>query len=207
MPRPSRETIMTALFNTLVSSVQTTFTADTAAKQATLANPSATHGLFVGLPVVGGSFPENTVIENLSPLTLSQPATANARGASFTTGFLTTGRRLRFWKEVSEQPALFLRDGDEDLEYPNIILQKQTMNVEIWIYSNFGKDPDIAPVVGLNNLLDAVQSAFAPDNIFTQRFTIGGLVEWCRMSGRVTKEPGDIDGQAIAIAEVEIIVP
>jgi hypothetical protein len=207
MGRPSRETVMTALFNTLVASVQTSFTADTSAGSVVLLNPSTTEGLFVGLPVVGGSIPRGTVIDSLSPLMLSQPAATNARAVALTTGFLTFSRRLKPWGEVSAQPALFLRDTDEDLEYPNTSLQIQTIKAEIWIYSQAGQNPDIAPITGLNNLLDAVQAALAPDNRMTNQFTLGGLVSWCRMVGKVDKSPGDLDGQAIAVADVEITVP
>lgn len=207
MPRPSRESVMTALFSKLVSSVQTSFTADTKAGDAVLYNPSTTAGLFVGLPVFGRGIPKFATILSTSPLTLSAPVTVNGAAVSMTTGFQTTSRRLKFWQNVSAQPAIFVRDGEEELEYANIILQRQLIKAEVWIYSNFGQDPDVPPIVGLNNLLDAVQAAFQADNPMTGKFTIGGLVEWCRMSGKITKDPGDLDGQAIAMAEVEIFVP
>lgn len=207
MIRPSRESVMTALFNALVASVQVNFTADTTASSPVLGNPSATDGLFVGLPVFGANLPRGAIIQSLSPLTLSMPATSNVRTQPLTTGFLTFGRRLKMWQDVTSQPALFLREGDEDLNYPNTILQEQTLRAEVWIYSKAGSDPDIAPVSALNNLLDAVQAAFAPDDSMQGRFTLGGLVHWCRMVGRVEKSPGDLDGQAIAVADVEIIVP
>jgi hypothetical protein len=206
--RPSRETIMTALFDTLVASVRTSFTADTLATSTTLGSPSSLAGLFMGLPVVGIGIPRGAVIATLDPaLTLSLPATADGTAVAFTTGFLTFSRRFKFWTEVSAQPALFLRGGDEDLQYRNIVLQEQTMKAEVWIYSKAGANPDLAPEIALNNLLDAVQSAFAPDNRMTNTFTLGGLVNWCRMAGRIEKIPGDLDDQAIAVAEVEIIVP
>lgn len=207
MPRPSRETVMTALFNKLVASVKTSFTADTSAGSAVLSNPSTTIGLFVGLPVVGGSIPRGTVIDSLSPLTLSQPAAVNALAVPLTTGFLTFSRRLKPWGGVTAQPALFLRDPEEELEYPNTVMQIQTIRAEVWIYSQAGQNPDIAPITGLNNLLDAAQAAMAPDNPMTNQFTLGGLVSWCRMVGKIDKSPGDLDGQAIAVADVEIIVP
>jgi hypothetical protein len=205
--RPSRETVMTALFSALIASVKTSFTADTAANSVTLGAPSTSAGLFVGLPVFGAGIPRGAVIATLSPLTLSLAATADGTAIALTTGFLTFSRRFKFWTEVQAQPALFLRDGDEELHYPNTSLQIQTMKAEIWIYSNAGENPDLAPVIALNNLLDAVQSTFAPDNRQTNTFTLGGLVNWCRMIGKVEKDPGDADGQAIAVAEVEIIVP
>lgn len=204
--RPSRETVMTALFNALVASVQTSFTAQTQANSAVLLNPSTTDGLFIGLPVVGGTIPRGAVIADLSPLTLSLPAGANALAVPLETGFLTSSRRFQWWGSVSAQPALFLRDTDEELEYQQQ-QQVQTIKAEIWIYSNAGQNPDVAPVTALNNLLDAVQDALTPDDPMQQRFTLGGLVFWCRMSGKVDKEPGDANGQAIAAADVEIIVP
>lgn len=203
--RPSRESVMTALFNALIASVQTNFTASTTLNSLTLDRPSTTTGLFVGLPVFGPGIPRGAVIQNLSPLTMSIAATASAGPVALTTGFLTTGRRVKFARDVTAQPALFLRSGDEDLPYHNIILQEQTIKAEIWIYSNAGDNPNAVPDTALNNLLDAVQDVFKPEPM-TGRFTLGGLVHWCRMV-KVQKDPGDISGQAMAVADVEIIVP
>lgn len=204
--RPSRETVMTALFNTLVGAVKASFTANFNRGDPVLYNPSTTQGLFVGLPVFGAGIPTGATIQSLSPLTLSQPAAGNGSSVACTTGFQTFGRRLIDWRQVSAQPALFLREPDEELEYQSIILQVQTIKAEVWIYSKAGENPDFAPIIGLNNLLDAVQASLAPDPN-TGRFTLGGLVHWCRMEGKVEKEPGDLDGQAIAVAEVLITVP
>ena len=206
--RPSRESVMTALFNVLVASVQTSFTAETAAGNVTLTNVSATKGLFLGLPVFGGTIPNGSVIAQLTPsLQLTLPPTGNATAVPMTTGFLTTGRRVKRWSDVPAQPALFLRSGDEDLEYVSTIMQKQTIAGEIWMYANAGENPDAVPETALNNLLDAVQSAFAPDDQRSGRFTLNGLVEWCRLEGRVQKDPGDTSGQAIAVLDVQITVP
>ncbi len=197
---------MSALFNTLSGSVRTNFTADTQANSAVLSNPSTTAGLFQGLPVFGGSIPRGAVIASLSPLTLSLAATANARQVALTTGFQTIGRRVIPWQQVSAQPALFLRGIEEESDYTNTVLQRLTMKAEVFIYSNAGSDPDAVPETALNNLLDAVQAALAPDSPMGM-FTIGGLVEWCRIAGKITKDTGDLDGQAAAVFEVEITVP
>lgn len=204
--RPSRETVMTALFNTLVASVQQCFTANFTRNDPVVYQPSSTAGLFVGLPIIGAGIPSGTTIASLSPLTMSQAPTENGSNVACTTGFLTFGRRLIPWDQVPDQPALFLREPDEELEYQSIILQVQTIKAEVWIYSKAGQNPAIAPITGLNNLLDAVQGALAPD-LTTGRFTLGGLVHWCRLQGKIEKEPGDLDGQAIAVAEVLITVP
>jgi hypothetical protein len=206
--RPSRETVMNALFNKLVASVKTSFTADTADTSSTLSNPSSLAGLFLGLPVFGVGIARGAVIETLDPLTISLPATADGSGVAMTTGFLTFSRRFRWWTDVTAQPALFLRGDDELLEYPQTVLQAQTIKAEVWIYSKAGENPDLAPEMALNNLLDAVQnSVFAVDDRMRNRCTLGGLVEWCRIVGTIEKSPGDLDGQAIAVAPVEILVP
>lgn len=199
---------MTALYNALVAVVQTTFTANTTNGSATLASPSSLAGLFVGLPVFGVGIPRGAVILTLTPsLTLTLPATANGTGISLTTGFLTSSRRFQFWTQVSAQPALFLKDWDEETEWPSTTLSIRTVKAEVWIYSKAGENVDLAPVIALNNLLDAIESVFAPDLAGTNRFTLGGLVHWCRLNGRVEKMPGDASGQAVAVAEVEIIIP
>lgn len=207
MPRPSRESVMTALFNALTASVQTSFTANTTFNTTTLDHPSTADGLFTGVAVFGPGIPRGAVIQTLLPLTISLPATATGGAVALTTGFLSFSRRFKFWGDVTAQPALFLRDGDEDLQYRQTILQEQTMKAEVWIYSKAGDNPDIAPVIALNNLLDAVSTVFNPDDPMSGRATLGGLVHWCRLAGKIQKDPGDASGQAIAVADVEIIVP
>jgi hypothetical protein len=204
---------MTALFNALVGSLKTQFTANAAVGSNVLASPSSTSGLFLGLPVFGPVIPRGAIIAQLSPLTLTDyagnatPATANGTALTFTTGFLTFSRRFQFPRQTTEQPALFLREPREKLEYPNTSLQVQTLHVEMWLWTNAGQNPDIAPSVAVNSLLDAVQAQFAPDDATQNRYTLGGLVFWCRMSGDIDKDPGDASNQGVAIADVEIIVP
>lgn len=207
MGRPSRETVMQALLSALVASVQTSFTATTSAGSAVLTSPSTTAGLFIGLPVVGGSIPSWTVIQSLSPLTLSNTAGANGTNVACSTGFLTTGRRVIPWGDVAEQPALFLAGDDDQYEWQGARNQKLVMTAQIVVYSNAGQNPNIAPITALNNLLDAIDSVFQPDNLQTGLFTLGGVVQWCRISGKTLKDPGDLDGQALAVLPVEIIVP
>lgn len=207
-PRPSRETIMDAYLAALVAAMSTTLNADTQIGSLDLANVNVLTGsVFLGLPIVGKGIPTTSVITSLTPLTMSLPATANASQQALATGILTSGRRVLPWDEVKEQPALFVRDADEDSDYQQSQWQQLTINAEVWIYSNLGENPAIAPVTGLNNLLDAVQAAMAPDDAQQYRYTMGGLIFWCRISGRILKDPGDLDGQAIAKVPIEIIVP
>lgn len=206
--RPSRETVMTTLLATLANAVKTSFTANTQAGSGVLLNPSVTKGLFIGLPVFGAGIPAGAVITALSPLTISRNASANATGVSMMTGFSTISRRAKFTADVA-QPALFLRaplsKPGESIEYEGP-LEALTMKPEFIISTSAGADPDVVPETALNNLLDAVRSALNPDDM-SGRFTLGGLVHWCRIIGDIDKDTGDLGPIAIAAGDIEIIVP
>lgn len=205
---------MTALLGRLAAAIATSFTADVAQGSAVLANVAAltpaSGSLFLGMPVDGpsGLLPASTFITDLSPLTLSEVATANATAASFTTGFRTAGRRLVLWTQVTEQPALFLRNIAD--EYPSRHARElpsaPTLECEAWLYSNAGRDPDLAPGIGLNNLIDAVKAALDPVPGCPQ--TLGlATVQHCWIEGRIDMHPGDLDGQAIAVIPIKIVAP
>ncbi len=206
-----REAIMTALLARLVASVKTSFTGDTVKDSITVSNLSATAGLFLGLPVFGSGMLSGATIATLDTvgksLTLAVPAAKTASGAALVTGFQTTGRRLIPPSDVTAQPALFLRNVDDEDAWSNSVMPRTTLSVEVWIYSQGGQNPDLAPAVALNNLVDAVRAAFAPDNAMARTFTLGGLAQWCRIEGKTEYSPGDLDGQAGAMIPVKILVP
>lgn len=205
--RPSRETIVMTLFDTLVAATQTQFTATLNRGDATLYSPSTMTNIRIGTPVVGAGIAPLATIATLSPLTMSVPAIAAGSNIPCTAGVLTSSRRLQHWSKVAAQPALFVRDTEEEMEYPDTILQIQTIKTEIWLYARAGEDPNVSAGTVLNALLDGIQAALAPDDPTNGRFTLGGLVHWCRLQGRIDKEPGDLDGQAMAVAECLITVP
>jgi hypothetical protein len=121
--------------------------------------------------------------------------------------YQTTGRRLILWSQVNEQPALFLRHvADEFPPRPTRMPPKTVIECEAWIYCNAGANPDLAPEVALNALLDGVETALKPaPGIEAQ--TLGGLVTHCWIEGRVEIHPGDLDGQAIAVVPIKMLVP
>lgn len=213
MKGPTREQIWSALFADLIASVSVSFTADLAKGSAALSNPSTTDGMFLGLPVFGEGVPAGAVIASLAPLQLSLPAISSERSVSLTTGFLTTGRRLLRWNEVTSQPAIFLRPNAESFSYRDGEFSPvRRLTGEIFIYANGGKYEGASSIVEINALLDAVQSILSPQDgdQHLGRYTIGGLVHWCRISdgeGAIDIYPGDTGDQSIAVIDVEIIVP
>ena len=121
--------------------------------------------------------------------------------------YKTTGRRLLLWDKVPEQPALFLRHvGDDVPARRSGMPPRVTMECEAWIYSNAGQNPDVAPEAALNDLLDGIDLALRPPPGLEAQ-TLGGAVIHAWPEGRVEIHPGDLDGQAIAIVPIKILVP
>lgn len=205
MSRPARETILETLLAWIQGVFTSSFTADLQKGSPVLLNPSTTKGVFIGFPLVGNGIPEGSTVTNLSPLTISQPATINGAGIAIQTGFATVERRGEFTQDVP-CPALFLRCLDEEYQWQDN-LQVLVMKPEVAIISNSGADPDTVPESALNTYLDALDQAFKPDDMQRQRFTLGGLVFWCRLNGKVDKATGDLGPQAQVWADIEIIVP
>jgi len=83
-----------------------------------------------------------------------------------------------------------------------------TLECEGWIYCNAGQNPDLAPDTGLTALERMVRQSFAPDGDYGDpKFTLGGLVYWCRIEGRTDSSPGDLDPQALAKLPIRITLP
>jgi hypothetical protein len=118
-------------------------------------------------------------------------------------------RRLRLWSDVAgaDQPALFVTEHAETVAYSSETLPgKTTLNVDLFVYIAAGKDPDGVPARDLDIALDAIAACLAPGP-FDMRQTLGGLVGHCRIEGRIVKDPGDLDGQGLALVPIKILAP
>jgi hypothetical protein len=125
------------------------------------------------------------------------------------TSWALLSRRLRLWSDVSaaDQPALFVTEHAENVVGPgDMVPAKTTLAVDLFIYIAAGKDPNAIPASALNIALDALTAVLAPPP-GASRQTLGGLVAHCRIEGRVIKDPGDLDGQGLAIVPVKILAP
>jgi len=120
------------------------------------------------------------------------------------TSFVNSDRRVKHWTQVPDQPAFYLRRiGMTD--HHDGSLSITTMECEAWIYCNAGEAPDVAPDSVLTGLEKEVRDSLAPDD--DDRFTIGGLVYWCRIEGHSDISPGDQGPQAIARIPIRITIP
>ena len=122
--------------------------------------------------------------------------------------FATASRRLQLWSSVpsSEKPAVFVVErGDTYRRASEAVPEAVTLEVDIYIYTDAGKDQSLVPASILNLLIDAVDTALAP-NTLTGLQTLGGLVSHCWIEGKIMKDPGDLDGDGVAVIPVKILV-
>jgi hypothetical protein len=123
--------------------------------------------------------------------------------------FATASRRMQLWSGVAsaDKPALFLCErGDTYARSSEAVPEAVTMSVDIYIYTDAGKDQSAVPATALNNLIDAVDAALAP-GCLTGLQTLGGLASHCWIEGKVMKDAGDLDGDGVAVIPVRILVP
>jgi hypothetical protein len=204
------EPVLSGLLSYLAARVSVSFTGDVAEGSPDISNVSSFTGLFVGLGVVGPGLPADTAIDAIDQgagtITLSQQATADGTTQTFVGGFQTTGRRIRYAKDVTSQPAMYLRHTADETEWSGI-LSIRTVEAELVIFSRAGEDPAAIPDTGLNNLIRAIYEAMAPDDSMQFRFTIGGLCQWCRIEGRSEYDDGALDKQSKAGLLVKITLP
>lgn len=119
----------------------------------------------------------------------------------------TVSNVLRLWGDVSpdQQPAAFLVTHKELDEYRGLGLVRRRLELGIWCYSRSDSFPGS---IQLDTMMEAFESAFnVVDDFSTGCNTLGGLVYWCRIEGRVFKDPGDLDKQTLLIVPLIVEMP
>lgn len=121
-------------------------------------------------------------------------------------GFITTTRRLKHWADVSadRQPYLCQAMGNQSVE--RITGQPARWRIQLKLYIYATAPETGAPSSVLNPLIDAVEAAIEPAFAAIPYQTLGGLVEYCRISGTVETDEGTLGMQAVAIIPIEILV-
>jgi hypothetical protein len=123
------------------------------------------------------------------------------------TTWSTVSNRLRLWADVSvdQQPAAFLVTHREMDEYRGLGLLRRRLDLSVWCYS---RSDSVSGAPQLDTMMEAFEAAFAvADNPSTNSNTLGGLVYFCRIEGRVFKDPGDIDNQTLLIVPLLVEMP
>ena len=114
-------------------------------------------------------------------------------------------RRLKLWGDVplANRPACFVfSGGNQSYQWRQSVDPKRQLLIRLFIYTN-AKDQSIVGATELDNIMDALDAALAPGPGRTMQ-TLGGLVAWARIDGEVLIEPGDLDGDGLAIVPIRI---
>jgi hypothetical protein len=148
----------------------------------------------------------------MSYVTREQAVCALFSALQGSASYVTSSRRLKLWTDVpvTDRPALFLTvHGEEVRRGTDIAPAMRTLSGDIYIYTN-AKDPNTIGDTLLNNLIDAIDplagGVLAP-NPLTNLTTLGGVVYDCYIDGKILREPGDMDGDGIALIPIKIILP
>lgn len=123
---------------------------------------------------------------------------------------LGPARRLKLWSDVPamSRPACFLFEGgQETYAWSESAAPKRALEVKLFIYLN-ARDPAAVGASLLNDVMDALDRALALSgaDLVTGRNTLGGTVHHCRIDGKALKDPGDLDGDALLIVPVKLIL-
>jgi hypothetical protein len=124
---------------------------------------------------------------------------------------LGPARRLRLWSDVPSvnRPACFLFEGGEERHsWSASAIPKRVLEIRLFIYLN-AKDQNVNGASLINDVLDALERAFtlSSSDLCTGRNTLDGLVHHCRIDGKILKDPGDLDGDALVIVPIEVVLP
>ncbi len=120
-------------------------------------------------------------------------------------------RRLKLWSEVPPalRPALFqLESGPETYAWTSPAAPKRTFEAKLFLYFD-ARDRTIPGSTALNDALDAIDAALAPTggDAALGRQTLGGAVYDCKIFGVPVRDPGDLDGNGLAVVSVRLVGP
>lgn len=120
-------------------------------------------------------------------------------------------RRLKLWNDValSARPACYLFEGGEDVySWTESVRPKRIVEIRLFVYLS-AKDASVVGAAGLNDVMDALDAAFVPrgSDELLGRNTLGGAAYHCRIEGKILKDPGDLDGDAMLVVPVRIVLP
>ncbi len=125
--------------------------------------------------------------------------------------FAYTARRVSLWDDVPGQPAFMQAEQNEVFVQEAGRPAQRTLTAKWIVYHPAGADPNGSPTTTSNQIMDALEAAMRPapndPGLYQGRNTLGGLVYRAWIDGNVFRENGDLDGQAMIVVTVKILVP
>jgi hypothetical protein len=127
--------------------------------------------------------------------------------------FITSSRRVKLFSDVSstQQPACYQAEhGTTEMQVTGMPY-KTVLEANWIIYQCVAKDAKAIGAIENNLIIQAVRVALDPRPVDVgfpdKRNTLGQLVYHCFVSGRIFKDPGDIDGQGMLVIPIKLLVP
>lgn len=142
----------------------------------------------------------NAVLALIQNMTFATPINGK-------TTWATVSNVLRLWGDVSadQQPYAALVTHKETDEYRGLGLYRRRLDLMVYCYSRSDSAPG-AP--DLDTMMQAFEAAFnTVDDPSRNANTLGGLVYWCRIEGKVFKDPGDLDKQTMLVVPIVVEMP
>jgi hypothetical protein len=119
-------------------------------------------------------------------------------------GLVTTSRKLLHWNDVpgSQRPAMFQAQKGEMAIQTTGIPTKWLLSVDLYLYvSTSGAT---SPGAVLNPIVDAI-AAKLDYQVPGIPQTLGGLVQYARIEGKIETDEGTLGDDAVAIIPVSIL--
>ena len=156
---------------------------------------------------------EEPIMYALASLMTNVRWTSTGDATEDTRRFVTVSRRVKLFSDVpsDQQPACFQAEwASEEVQASNMPY-KTTLMANWIVFQAVAKDASALGAVENNHILKGIRRVLEPaptDKGFQdRRNTLNGLVHHCFISGRIFKDPGDIDGQGMLVIPIKLLVP
>lgn len=126
--------------------------------------------------------------------------------------WISVSRRLKMFNQIdpSAQPACFVVQHTESYVNPGMGTPPiRILTVGLWCFAST-KDETVIGDSLLDSMLAGIENVFTPDDVMNNELTFGGLCTYAKIdmrSNMLRRDPGDIDGQALLILPVRIMLP
>lgn len=125
--------------------------------------------------------------------------------------FKTVTRRIKLFSDVPAAAQPWCGQAEHGLMEGQVtgMPYKTVLEANWFVMQRPGGNEEFGAIRN-NLIMKAVRDALAPkpdDRGWPKQNTLGGLVYHCHIGGRVFKDPGDIDGQALMIIPIKVLVP
>ncbi len=108
---------------------------------------------------------------------------------------------------AAARPACFVFEGGlESYAWSESAAPKRVIEPKLFVYLSAKGDNVGASL--LNGVMDALDQAFTLSgaDLGLGRNTLSGAAYSCRIDGKVLKDPGDLDGDALLVVPVRIVL-